>query len=73
MTNKITINGFGRLARSITNAMLSGANNYKICTKEQSFLSDFDITTIWKKPNSLVKAYKAVRAKYYPEKDLYKL
>lgn len=73
MSPKIAINGFGRLGRSVANVMLSGADNYKTCTKEEKFLSDFDYKAVWEKHDSLVKAYKAVRSKYYPEKDLYKL
>ena len=73
MSPKIAISGFGRLGRSVANVMLSGTDNYKIYTKEQDFLSDFDYKAVWEKQDSLVKAYKAVRSKYYPEKDLYKL
>ena len=73
MSPKIAINGFGRLGRSVANVMLSGADNYKTCTKEENFLSDFDYKAVWEKHDSLVKAYKAVRSEYYPEKDLYKL
>lgn len=73
MSHKIAINGFGHLGRSVANVMLSGTDNYKIYTKEQDYLSDFDYKSVWEKQDSLVKAYKAVRSKYYPEKDLYKL
>jgi len=72
MSHKLAINVFGHLGRSVANVMLSGADSYKIYTREQSFLTDFDFATVRQKPDSLVKAYKAVQTKYYPEKDLYK-
>ena len=69
--NKIAIFGIGRISEII----FSGTAALTVAeAKNEKSVVDFDILKITQKPDNLtlVKAYKKVQRKYYPQKDIFK-
>ena len=64
MTQKIVLNGFGRIGR----ILYSGADTMHTVNKESVLPQITDICFYNNK--LLVEAYKKARNKYYPEKDI---
>jgi len=69
--NKIAVFGIGRISEIIFSG--TAALTFAEAKNEKSVV-DFDMLKIAQKPDcmTLVKAYKKVQRKYYPQKDIFK-
>ena len=69
--NKIAVFGMGRIEKIIFSG--TAALTFAEAKNEKSVV-DFDMLKIAQKPDNLtlVKAYKKVQRKYYPQKDIFK-